>query len=156
MKRIRILGMALLTVLMSVSLSACVSNDNDDNNGGGTSATFEGTWHSMSEKWYPWDKENNQPDYSNYYIISGDTWIFKKDGDKYIWRYLYTDNGKDYEDNGELILNGKNDYIVTYNNKNDSRIVFKSISRNSLQFEYWDGYYREEGTAEYGIVNVTK
>lgn len=157
MKTIRLFGMALLTVLMSVCFSACGGSDDEDNGGGGSSSTsIEGTWISKSEKWYSWDRENNQPDYSDYYTISGDTWIFKKDGDNYIWRYLYTDHGKDYEETRELIRVNEKEYTVFSNNKKRSRILFKSITKNSLELEYYDGYYSSNGTFEYGIVSLAK
>ena len=46
MKALRFIGIALLTVLMSVSFSACGGSDDDDNNGGGneTPTSIEGTW----------------------------------------------------------------------------------------------------------------
>ena len=53
-KTIRLFGIALLTVLMSVSFSACSSSDDDDNNGSGgsSSASIEGTWYLKAEKWF--------------------------------------------------------------------------------------------------------
>lgn len=37
MKQFRLLGMALLALVMSVGFVACSSSDDDDNNGGGNS-----------------------------------------------------------------------------------------------------------------------
>ena len=157
MDKIRLFGMALLTVLMSVFFSACSSDDSDGDNGGGkASASIEGTWHSKAEKWYSWDKENNKPDYSDYYTLSGDTWILKKDVDNYIWRFLYTDHGRDYDETRELIRESEKEYTVISNNKKRSRIIFKSITSNSIELEYYDGYYSSNGTSEFGIVNLTK
>lgn len=158
MKATRLFGITLLTVLMCVCFSACGGSDDDNDNGGGgsSSASIEGTWHSKSEKWYSWDKENNQPDYSDFYTTSGDTWIFKKDGDNYIWRYLYTEHGRDYDETRELIRVNEKEYTVRSNNKDRSRILFKSITKNSLELEYYDGYYSSSGTSEFGIVNLVK
>ena len=44
MKTIRLFGIALLTVLMSVAISSCSKSDDDNNGGGGSSASIEGTW----------------------------------------------------------------------------------------------------------------
>ena len=44
MKTLRFIGMALLTVLMSVAISSCSKSDDDNNGGGGSSASIEGTW----------------------------------------------------------------------------------------------------------------
>ena len=61
MKTIRLFGVALLTVLISVGFSACSSSSDDDNNGGGkTSTSIEGTWYMKSMKgfyYYPADGE---------------------------------------------------------------------------------------------------
>ena len=43
MKTLRFIGIALLTVLMSVSFSACGGSDDDDNGGGSSTTTIEGT-----------------------------------------------------------------------------------------------------------------
>ena len=52
MKTIRLFGIALLTVLMSVAISSCSKSDDDNNGGGGSSASIEGTWYLKSEKWF--------------------------------------------------------------------------------------------------------
>lgn len=158
MKTLRFVGVALLTVLMSVGFSACGGDDDDvDNGGGSSSASIEGTWHPKSQIWYDWDSEKNAPNYSDSYTNNNDeTWIFTKDGDNFKWRYIYPDNGREYEESRELIRNKENDYRVVYNGRSYSRIVFKNVTAKSIELEYWDGYYRTEGTAEYGIVNLTK
>lgn len=157
MKTIRYIGITLLTVLMSVGFSACSSSD-DDNSDGSSSASIEGTWHPKSQIWYKWDKENNAPDYSKSYTLNDDaeTWIFTKNGDNYIWRYIYTEKGGgETEEIKELIRNQENDYKVK-GRSYSSRVVFKTVKTNSIELEYWDGYYREGGTSEYGIVNLVK
>ena len=49
MKQLRFIGVALLTVLMSVSFSACSSSDDDDN-GGSSSNPLVGTWYIEGEE----------------------------------------------------------------------------------------------------------
>ena len=51
MKTMRLFGVALLTVLMSVSFSACGGSDDDVDNGT-PSASIEGTWYLKSLKGY--------------------------------------------------------------------------------------------------------
>ena len=156
MKIIRLFGVALLTVLMCVAISSCSKSDDDNNSGGGSSASIEGTWHSKSQIWYKWDEEKNAPNYSNSYTMNNDeTWIFTKDGDNFKWRHIYTDHGSEYDESKELIRNKDNDYRIK-GGSYDSRIVFKSVKSNSIELEYWDGYYSKKGTYEYGIVNLTK
>lgn len=157
MKTLSYLGMALIAVLVSVGLSGCGGSDDDDNNSGGSSsASIEGTWHSKSQTWYSWDEDNDAPNYSDSYTMNDDeTWIFTKDGDNFTLRYIFTDHGKEYDKNRELIRNKDNDYKVK-GGSYDSRIVFKSVKSNSIELEYWDGYYSKDGTSEYGIVYLTK
>ena len=52
MKTLRLFGIALLTVLMSVGSSSCSKSDDDNGGGGGSSASIEGTWYLKSEKWF--------------------------------------------------------------------------------------------------------
>ena len=155
MKTIKIFGLSLIAVFMTVGFSACSSSSDDEDNGGGR-LSIEGTWHSVSEKWYLWDKETNQPDYSDYSTLEGDTWIFKKDGDNFIWRYLYTDHGKDYDETRELIRVSDKEYTVVSKGKKRALMVFKTISSNSLVLEYYDSYYSSNGPTEYGIVNLAR
>ena len=70
MKTLRFIGIALLTVLMSVAISSCSKSDDDNNGGGGSSASIEGTWYTTSQTWYDWDNEKNAPDYSDSYNIT--------------------------------------------------------------------------------------
>lgn len=155
MKTLRFIGVALLTVLMSVGFSAC-GGDDDDVDNGGSSASIEGTWHPKSQIWYDWDSEKNAPDYSDSYTIDNDeTWIFTKNGDNFIWRYIATSHGRDFDESRELIRNKDNDYRVK-GKSYDSRMVFKSVKSNSIELEYWDGYYTKHGTYEYGVVVLSK
>lgn len=154
MKTLRFIGVALFTMLISVGFSSCSKSD-DDNGGGDTSASIEGTWYSTSQTWYKWDKEKNAPNYSDSYTINEkEKFIFTKNGDGYKLRYIHPEkgsNGKTTETVLDLVPYGNNDYKAGNN-----RIVFKSIKNNSSELEWWDGYYRNSGPSEYGIVNLTK
>ena len=158
MKELKIWGIMLLAVMMMQLVASC--GGDDDNNGSGGSdkpVSIEGTWHSKSQIWYSWNEQENAPNYSKSYTMNNDEiWIFTKNGDNYNWRYIYTDKGRDYDENRELIRNKDNDFRVMKGGSSYSRIVFKTITANSIELEYWDGYYRKDGTAEYGIVNLVK
>jgi hypothetical protein len=154
MKTLRLFGIALLTVLMSVAFSSCSKSDDDNNGGGGSSASIEGTWYATSQTWYDWDNEKNAPDYSDSYNITDrETFIFTKTERGYRLRYIYKEKGdnKETESVYDLIQNSENDYKAGNN-----RIVFKSIKSNSLELEWWDSYYGKNGTTEYGVINLTK
>lgn len=152
MKTIRLFGVALMTVLLSVSLSSCSKSDDDN---GSTSASIEGTWYSTSQTWYSWDKGKDAPDYSDSYKITDkETFIITKSatGYKLIYRYKEKGSNKEAEDVMDLVQNAENDF----NADNYIRIVFKNIKSNSMELECWDGYYSKNGTNEYGIVYLTK
>ena len=61
MKTLRFIGIALLTVLMSVSFSACGGSDDDVDNGGGSPASIEGEWCLNTFKYYDYytEKQTN-------------------------------------------------------------------------------------------------
>ena len=146
MKNIRLVGMALLALFMSVSFSACGGSDDDDNNGGGgdTSASIEGTWYLKSEKWFTDESmktvssEKTYGDYANERV-----WTFKKSGNDLI----LTDT-KEYT----LVRNGNNDY-----QKHNDRFVVKSLTSNSLVVDYYDNYYKDDKSQrEYGTYSFMK
>ena len=85
MKTLRFIGIALLTVLMSVGSSSCSKSD-DDNGGGDTSASIEGIWYEMSV--FEYELKNGEPDFSKLvwshdYSGSGHIWTFAKTNDGY-------------------------------------------------------------------------
>ena len=139
MKTLRLFGVALLTVLMSVSFSACGGDDDVDN--GGSSASIEGKWYLKSEKWFSdaartkVTMEKTYGDYANERI-----WVIKKNGDS----ISLTENGKERS----IIKIGNNEY-----KKGDhDRFVVKSVTSNSLVVDYYDGYYYDnEEYKEYGV-----
>ena len=156
MKTFRFIGVALLTVLMSVAISSCSKSDDDNNGGGGSSASIEGTWYTTSQTWYDWDNEKNAPDYSDSYNITDtETYIFTKTEGGYQLRHKYIDpkwdKNKVEESVYDLFINKENDFKAGNN-----RIVIKSVNGNSMELEWWDGYYSKNGTNEYGVVKLSK
>ena len=143
MKTIRLFGVALLTVLLSVGFSSCSKSD-DDNGGGDTSASIEGKWYLKSEIWY--GMKNGQIDMSNITINKtyGDyadnrIWVIKKSGDG----ISLTENGTERS----VTKVGNNEY-----RKNNDRFVVKTLTSKSLVVDYYDNYYKEDKShLEYGV-----
>ena len=146
MKNIRLVGMALLALFMSVSFSACGGSDDDDNNGGGDiSASIEGTWYLKSEKWFTDESrtkvssETTYGDYANEIV-----WTFKKSGNDLI---LTEEEFPDYTNGYTLV---RNEYTLVRNGNNDyhkgdyDRFVVKTLSSNSLVVDYYDNYYDDD------------
>ena len=147
MKNIRLVGMALLALFMSVSFSACGGSDDDDNNGGGgdTSSSIEGTWYLKSEKWFTDESmktvsgEKTYGDYANERV-----WTFKKSGNDLI---LTQKSSSGYTNEYTLVRNGNNDY-----QKGNDRFVVKTLTSNSLVVDYYDNYYDDDKSLwEYGV-----
>ena len=147
MKNIRLVGMALLALFMSVSFSACGGSDDDDNNGGGgdTSSSIAGTWYLKSEKWFTDESmktvsgEKTCGDYANERV-----WTFKKSGNDLILTHK-SSSGQTNE--YTLVRNGNNDYQKSYD-----RFVVKTLTSNSLVVDYYDNYYDDDKSLwEYGV-----
>ena len=152
MKNIRLVGMALLALFMSVSFSACGGSDDDDNNGGGgdTSSSIEGTWYLKSEKWFTDESmktvssEKTYGDYANERV-----WTFKKSGNDLILTHK-SSSGQTNE--YTLVRNGNNDYQKSYD-----RFVVKTLTSNSLVVDYYDNYYDDDKSLwEYGTYYFMK
>ena len=152
MKNIRLVGMALLALFMSVSFSACGGSDDDDNNGGGgdTSASIEGTWYLKSEKWFTDESmktvsgEKTYGDYANERV-----WTFKKSGNDLILTHK-SSSGQTNE--YTLVRNGNNDYQKSYD-----RFVVKTLTSNSLVVDFYDNYYDDDKSLwEYGTYYFMK
>lgn len=131
MKTLRLFGISLLTVLMSVSFSACGGSDEEDDNGGG------GNTPSVSKRLVKVTEEFSNNTFSDKYTYDSQGRIIKKErnsGTKTrYYVYTYTDNlivEKEYYninysterlhtlENG-LIVSGENDkrkYQCTYEN----------------------------------------
>lgn len=148
MKTLRLFGIALLTVLMSVAISSCSKSDDDNNGGGDTSASIEGKWYLKSEIWY--GMKNGQIDMSNITLNEtyGDyanerVWTFKKSGNDLI----LTEESPNCTNEYTLVRNGNNDYQKSYD-----RFVVKTLTSNSLVVDYYDNYYDDDKSLwEYGV-----
>ena len=141
MKTLKFIGIALLTVLMSVSFSACGGSDDDDNGGGGdTSSSIEGTWYLKSEKWFTDESRttvSSEKTYGDY--ADNRIWVIKKSGDG----ISLTENGTERS----VTKVGNNEY-----RKNNDRFVVKTLTSKSLVVDYYDNYYKEDKSQlEYGV-----
>ena len=145
MKTLRLFGIALLTVLMSVGSSSCSKSDDDNGGGGGSSASIEGTWYLKSEKWFTDESrtkvssETTYGDYANERVCT-----FKKSGNDLI---LTEEEFPDYTNGYTLV---RNEYTLVRNGTNDyhkgyyDRFVVKTLSSNSLVVDYYDNYYDDD------------
>lgn len=138
MKTLRLFGIALLTVLMSVAISSCSKSDDDNNGGGGSSASIEGTWIEKRFIYYQWDYYNNSPDRSKSYTLNGsETWIISKSGDNLKVKASFFEDGSLYE--YEFVLTHVKDN--EYKNDEDDRFIFNNISETSMQIDVYIDYY---------------
>ena len=147
MKRLRFVGVALLTVLMSVGFSAC-GGDDDDVDNGGSSASIEGTWYVKSMKGYHCyitngevvpHNSNKNPDEE--YDDNSKSVVVKvslKDGNIY-----WNADGKGYSKHTFIFEKmGGNEYICKRpKSEIYDRIVIKDVSKDRLVFEWWDNYF---------------
>ena len=150
MKNIRLVGMALLALFMSVSFSACGGSDDDDNNGGGgSSASIEGTWYLKSEKWFTDEsrtKVSSETTYGDY--ANERVWTFKKSGNDLILTVENPDCTNEYT----LVRNGNNDY-----QEGNDRFAVKTLTSNSLVVDWYDNYYVDDKSQwEYGTYYFMK
>ena len=150
MKSLRFIGMALLTVLMSVAISSCSKSDDDNDGGGGSSASIEGTWYLKSEKWFTDEsrtKVSSETTYGDY--ANERVWTFKKSGNDLILTHK-SSSGQTNE--YTLVRNGNNDYQMY-----DDRFVVKTLTSNSLVVDFYDNYYVDDKSQwEYGTYYFMK
>ena len=150
MKTLRLFGIALLTVLMSVGSSSCSKSDDDNNGGGGSSASIEGTWYLKSEKWFTDEsrtKVSSETTYGDY--ANERVWTFKKSGNDLILTQKFSDG---YTNEYTLVRNGNNDYQMY-----DDRFVVKTLTSNSLVVDFYDNYYVDDKSQwEYGTYYFMK
>ena len=150
MKTLRLFGIALLTVLMSVGSSSCSKSDDDNGGGGGSSASIEGTWYLKSEKWFTDEsrtKVSSETTYGDY--ANERVWTFKKSGNDLILTEKFSDG---YTEEYTLVRNGNNDY-----QKDNDRFVVKTLTSNSLVVDFYDNYYDDdESEWEYGTYYFMK
>ena len=155
MKTLRFIGIALLTVLMSVAISSCSKSDDDNNGGEGSSASIEGTWIEKHHKNYKWDYSKNSPDMSTgevYTPNDPETWIISKNGDNLKVKQSFFDSGSFHEHEFILTHVKDNEYKIE-----DDRLIFSNITETSMQIDVYYDYY--DGTSthkEYKIMRFEK
>ena len=155
MKTLRFIGMALLTVLMSVAISSCSKSDDDNNGGGGSSASIEGTWIEKRYISYEWDYSKNSPDMSTGKARTPndpETWIISKNGDNLKVKESSFEEGSLYEDEFILTHVKDNEYKIE-----DDCLIFSNITETSMQIDVYYDYY--DGTSthkEYKIMRFEK
>lgn len=143
MKTLRLLGMALIAVLVSVGSSSCSKSD-DDNGGGDTSASIEGIWYKMSV--FEYELKNGEPDFSKLvwshdYSGSNSSWIFGKTNDGYNVTSL--GNGEVHE--YSFVKVGNNEY----NMDTADKVVILSVSSNSLVLGIYENFYKNSSYKSY-------
>ena len=155
MKTIRLFGIALLTVLMSVAISSCSKSDDDNNGSGGSSASIEGTWELKRFIYYEWDYYNNSPDRSKGWAHTPnepETWIISKNGDNLKVKQSYFDSGTFHEDEFILTHVKDNEYKIE-----DCRLIFRNITETSMQMDHYCDYYDDTSThKQYSITRFEK
>ena len=146
MKTLRFIGIALLTVLMSVAISSCSKSDDDNNGGGGSSASIEGTWDLKRFIYYQWDYYNNSPDRSKgwaHTLNEPETWIISKKGDNLKVKESYFEEGSLYEYEFILTHVKDNEYKIE-----DDRLIFSNITETSMQMNVYYDYYDDTSTSK--------
>ena len=144
MKTLRFIGIALLTVLMSVAISSCSKSDDDNNGGGGSSASIEGTWDLKRFIYYQWDYYNNSPDRSKgwaHTLNEPETWIISKNGDNLKVKESFFEDGSLYEYEFILTHVKDNEYKIA-----DDRLIFSNITETSMQMNVYYDYYDDTST----------
>ena len=155
MKTLRLFGIALLTVLMSVAISSCSKSDDDNNGGGGSSASIEGTWIEKRNISYEWDYSKNSPDMSTGVARTPndpETWIISKNGDNLKVKESFFEEGSLYEYEFILTHVKDNEYKIE-----DDHLIFSNITETSMQIDVYYDYY--DGTSthkEYKIMRFEK
>ena len=144
MKTLRFIGIALLTVLMSVAISSCSKSDDDNNGGEGSSASIEGTWIEKRYISYKWDYSKNSPDWSTgyaYTLNEPETWIISKRGDNLKVKQSFFDSGSFHEYEFILTHVKDNEYKIE-----DDRLIFSNITETSMQMNVYYDYYDDTST----------
>ena len=144
MKTLRFIGIALLTVLMSVAISSCSKSDDDNNGGGGSSASIEGTWIEKRNISYEWDYSKNSPDMSTGKARTPndpETWIISKNGDNLKVKQSFFDSGSFHEHEFILTHVKDNEYKIE-----DDRLIFSNITETSMQMNVYYDYYDDTST----------
>ena len=146
MKTLRFIGIALLTVLMSVAISSCSKSDDDNNGGEGSSASIEGTWIEKRLISYEWDYSKNSPDMSTGEARTPnapETWIISKNGDNLKVKQSFSEDGSLYEYEFILTHVKDNEYKIE-----DDRLIFSNITETSMQMNVYYDYYDDTSTSK--------
>ena len=155
MKTLRFIGIALLTVLMSVAISSCSKSDDDNNGGEGSSASIEGTWIEKRNISYEWDYSKNSPDMSTGKARTPndpETWIISKNGDNLKVKQSFFNSGSFHEHEFILTHVKDNEYKIE-----DDRLIFSNITETSMQMNVYYDYYDDTSTnKEYKIWRFEK
>lgn len=142
MKTLRFIGIALLTVLMSVAISSCSKSD-DDNGSWGTSASIEGIWYKMSKIEY--ELKNGEPDFSK--IVRSHDYS----GTNHSWTFAKTNDGYNVTSLGDAVNEypfvkvGNNEYKMD----NADKVVILSVSSNSLELGIYENFYKNSSHKAY-------
>ena len=133
MKTLRLLGMALVAVVMCGNFTACSSDDDEEDE---ISTSFEGTWYLSSEKWYGY-KEDGTPDLSTITYMEE----YPYHSQERIWTFTKKSNGtyqlNEYpSDATDLITINKNTF-----RDGEDRFSIKEVISNQLVVEYIDHYF---------------
>lgn len=150
MKTLRLFGIALLTVLMSVGSSSCSKSD-DDNGGGDTSASIEGIWYKMSV--FEYELKNGEPDFSKL------VWSHDYSGSDHIWTFAKTNDGYNVTSLGNgtvdeysFVKVGNNEYKMD----NADKVVILGVSSNTLELGIYENFYKNSSSYKAYTINVFK
>jgi hypothetical protein len=162
MKTIKLFGIALLLVLVSISFPACSSSSSDNvDNGVDSSASIVGVWYVKSIISYEWDtasqkfdmsKASRTKNYNDYETKYTHTFTEISNG----YQDKYTDGYDDWYGINELVHQSGNTYqlydVHKSNNKKDlvGKAYVKSVDKNRMVIEY------EWTENEYNIVTFMR
>lgn len=154
MKTMRLFGIALFTVLMSVSFSACGGSDDDVDNGS-SPASFEGEWRLNTFNYYHYYIEDGRKTDEHIVYVDGKmlptaTRIWGNFQDNEIW--ILTKEGENIiissptQGTGPLKKLNANEYLSIENSpkKQFHRVVIKRPSYDKLIIEIYDNYFEDE------------
>lgn len=144
MKAIRLFGVALFTVFLSVGFSACSSSsDDDDSNGVDTSISIEGKWKKISEKEYDWNYNNNKPDFDRCRFTSnsiGNLTSFSKNGKNLILTSLSSGKSK------EWFYISENEYYFLSDGVKSHQLIIQELTKEQLIIYVREHYFTGGGS----------
>lgn len=151
MNTIRLFGVALFTVLMSVGFSSCSKSD-DDNSGGSSSVSIEGTWYMKSQIGYVYfpdgtiephnstkedEEDRTFPDYADDRI-----WELTKNGEDFTCKTTWKGR-KPFT--STWIKTSTNEYKCT-EGSSINKIVIKTLTNKQMVLEWHDNFYKKAQT----------